>query len=254
VDQDCGNPGAEAAQRRGDGSRSSAIVADALGRRPECSGRYAAQQASLENVRAARSGVLPKLFLSANGGIQHWTPKHHCNPLRSASSRAGPSISPATASASRSLPASRSLCMTEGCAQPCWNRRGQKRRKPASHSLTPGKKPSDRLCVARERLANQLSAYRLPLSTAPAAEHRGFPYGRTARCLTILTDASRGESAPQAKNASTDAYSATLSAAATLALAVGALGRRHNESAREHATPNARPFPGESRSTPAESS
>src|SRR5208283_2277289 len=43
------------------------VVAESLARRPDVLSAYAAEKASLANVRAARAEFLPKLFLSATG-------------------------------------------------------------------------------------------------------------------------------------------------------------------------------------------
>ena len=43
------------------------IISEALARRPDVQSAYAAQKASLANVRAAQAEFMPKFFLSANG-------------------------------------------------------------------------------------------------------------------------------------------------------------------------------------------
>ena len=97
----------------------------------------------------------------------------------------------------------------------------------ASLALTHTREEAVRqIVVAANGLRTSLSAYNAATSLTAAAETT-FEASLTAyrNGVGSITDATVAESQLlQAKNASTDAYSATLSAAATLALAVGALG------------------------------
>jgi Outer membrane efflux protein len=68
------------------------IVSAALARRPDVLTAYAAHEASLARLRAARAEFMPKIFLSATGSYAsiHWTLQR----FQVSASRRRPSMSP----------------------------------------------------------------------------------------------------------------------------------------------------------------
>jgi len=201
------------------------IVADALGRRPDVLAAYAAQQASQENVRAARAEFLPKLFLSATGTYN----TGHLN--LSAIPPIGQQF-PGTFNVTGNQFGSTiflgiTVPVYDGGLRAAVLEQARAKADNASLALTHTREEAVRqVVVAENGLRTSLSAYsastslRLAAETTFEAALAAYRHG-----VGSITDATVADSELlQAKNASTDAYSAALSAAATLALAVGALG------------------------------
>ncbi len=201
------------------------IVAEALGRRPDVMAAYAAERASEENVRAARAEFLPKLFVSAtetyNSGHLNLT--------------AIPSIgqqSPGTVNLSGSQFGSTvflgiTVPVYDGGMRRAVLQQARAKADNARVELTHTREEAVRqIVVAQNGVTTSLSAHSASTSLAAAAKTT-FEAALAAyrNGVGSITDATVAESQLlQATNASTDAYSAALSAAATLAFAVGALG------------------------------
>ena len=201
------------------------IVSDALGRRPDVLAAYAARQASQENVRAARAEFLPKVFLSASGAYN--------------SARLNVTAIPAIGEQSSEIAnltgnrfgATVFLGITvpvyDGGMRAAVLEQARAKADNADVALTHTQEEAVRQIVAAENgLKTSLSSYSAATSLTSAAETT-FEAALTAyrHGVGSITDATVAETQLlQAKNAATDAYSASLSAAATLALAVGAPG------------------------------
>jgi outer membrane protein len=201
------------------------IVADALGRRPDVLAAYAAQQASQENVRAKRAEFLPKLFVSATG-------TYNSGHLNVTSIPSLGTESPGTANITGNqfgvtVLAGITVPVYDGGLRAAVLEQARARADNASLALTRTREEAVRqIILAQNGLRTSLSAYGASTSLTAAAETT-FEAALTAyrNGVGSITDTNVAESQLlQAKNASTDAYSAVLSAAATLALAVGALG------------------------------
>jgi len=200
------------------------IVADALGRRPDVLAAYAAQKASLENVRAARAEFLPKFFLSATGSYN----SGHLDVT------AIPSIgqSPGTVNLTGNrfggtVFAGITVPVYDGGLRAAVLEQARAKADSASIALTHTRDEAVRqIVVAQNALRTVLSAYSASTALTAAAEttfEAAFAAYRNG--VGSITDATVAETQLlQARNGSTDAYSAALSAAATLALAVGSLG------------------------------
>ena len=201
------------------------IVANALGRRPDVLAAYAQERASEENVRAARAEFLPKLFLSATGAYN----SGHLNVT------AIPSIGQQSPGAVNLTGNQFDSTVFLGITVPVYDgglRRAlleQARSKAdnASLALTHTREEAVRQIVAAQNgLTTRISAYQASRSLVAAARTT-FDAALTAyqNGVGSITDATVAETQLLlATNASTDAYSAALAAAATLALAIGALG------------------------------
>ena len=201
------------------------IVSDALGRRPDVLAAYAAQQASQDNVRAARAEFLPKVFLSGTGAYN--------------SARLNVTAIPAIgqqASEIANLTGNRfgatvflgiTVPVYDGGLRAAVLEQARAKADNANVALIHTREEAVRQVVAAENgLKTSLSSYSAATSLNSAAETT-FEAALAAyrNGVGSITDATVAQTQLlQAKNASTDAYSASLSAAATLALAVGALG------------------------------
>jgi outer membrane protein len=201
------------------------IVADALGRRPDVLAAYAAQQASLENVRAARAEFRPKLFLSATGAYN--TGRLNITAIPSLGQQSPGTVNLTGNRFGVTVFAGIAVPVYDGGMRAAVLEQARAKADKASLALTHTREEAVRqIVVAENGLRTSLSAYNAATSLTAAAETT-FEASLTAyrNGVGSITDATVAESQLlQAKNASTDAYSATLSAAATLALAVGALG------------------------------
>lgn len=200
------------------------IVAESLGRRPDVLAAYAEHMASEERVRAAHAEFLPKFFLSATGAYNDG----HLDVTTI------PSISevPATVNLSGHRG---SFTIFAGVTVPVYDGGtraavlGQARAKADSAhvALTHTREEAVRQVVAAENaLRTGLSAYHAATSLAAAAQTTFDAaleaYRSGVGSITELTLAET--QLLQSKNASTDAHSVALAAAATLALSAGTLG------------------------------
>ncbi len=201
------------------------IVADALGRRPDVLAAYAAQRASQDDIRAARAEFLPKLFLSGTAAYN----SGHLNitavpPIGQQSSGAF------NLSGSRfggSVFAGITIPVYDGGRRAAVLAQARAKADSASAELAHTQEEAVRQIVAAQNgLQTSLSAYSASAALRTAAEVT-FDAALAAYRHDVgsITDATAADSQLlQATNASTDAFSAALSSAATLALAVGALG------------------------------
>jgi outer membrane protein TolC len=201
------------------------IVADALGRRPDVLAAYAAERASQENVRAARAEFMPKVFLSATGAYND--------------SHLGVTAIPGfgqQSSSTTNLTGNRvGVTVFVGITVPIYDgglrkavlEQARAKEDNARVALTHTREEAVRqIVIAENGLRTSVSAYGASTSLNSAAETT-FEAAFTAyrNGVGSITDVTVAESQLlQAKNATTDAYSAALSAAATLALSVGSLG------------------------------
>ena len=200
------------------------IVSDALGRRPDVLAAYAAQLASEEKVRAARAEFLPKVFASGtaayNSGNTNLT--------------ALPALGnvPATVNITGNrwnftVFAGITVPLYDGGMRAAVLEQARAKADNAATMLTHTREEAvHQIVVAQNGLRTALSAHEASTSLALAAQTT-FDAALTAyrNGVGSITDATVSEiQLLQADNAETDSYSAALSAAATLALAVGALG------------------------------
>ena len=200
------------------------IVAEALGRRPDVLGAHAAQLASEENVRAARAEFLPKFFVSATAAYNDG----HLDVTAIPS--IGEQLPTVNLSQNR-----RGVTIFAGVTMPIYDGgtraavlgRAQAKADSAALALTHTQEEAVRQIVAAENaVRTSLSAYDASTSLAAAAQTTfDAALGAYRSGVGSVTDVTLAETQLLlARNAATDAHSAALSAAATLALAAGALG------------------------------
>jgi outer membrane protein len=208
------------------------FVADALARRPDVLSSYAAQKASLANLRAAEVEFFPKVFFSGNGarvtgsldvtgipGIEQQVPV-----LNIPSNQLGTSINQTSATALIGA----TMPIYDGGTRAALLEQARDKVDKANTTQTQITYEAARqIIVARNTLRTSLSAYSASTALAAAAQTTFdsalAAYRNGVGSISDVTLAER--QLLGAKNTATDAYSTALSAAATLALAAGALGK-----------------------------
>jgi outer membrane protein len=200
------------------------IVTDALARRPDVLTAYAAHAASLARLRAAQAEFMPKVFLSATGS-------YSSNTL-DVSTLPGFGQAPPTLN----VPGTHfGATMLLGLTVPIYD--GGLRRALEGQARADAAKTDARLEQIRDEATREIvsaaNRVRTSLSAVDAADALASAAQITFDAaldayrsgVGSITDTTRAETALlEAQNASTDAYSAALSSAATLALAAGTLG------------------------------
>ena len=200
------------------------IISEALARRPDMQSAYAAQKASLANVRAAQAEFLPKLFLSANG--TYTTGNLNVTSLPSGGQQP-PTVNISGNHLGGSIFAGVTIPLYDGGTRDAQLAQARAEADSADARLTQVREDAVRqIVLADSALRTSLSAYAAS-QTLEAAAQTTFDSALAAyrNGVGSITDLTLAETQLlQAKNASTDAYSTALSAAATLALSTGALG------------------------------
>jgi outer membrane protein len=200
------------------------IVAEALARRPDMLSAYAAQQASLANVRAAQAEFLPKIFLSATGaynsGALEVTSLPAIGQQAGTGNLSGNHLN-GTILAGLSFP------LFDGGIRAASLQQAEAGADAADAALAKARDEATREVVGAENaLQTSLAAYSASQALAAAARTSyDAAFSAYQKGVGSITDATLAETQLlQAQNAATDAYSAVLSAAATLAFTTGALG------------------------------
>ena len=200
------------------------IISNALGRRPDVQSAYAAKKASLANVRAAQAEFMPKFFLSANG-------TYNSGNLNVTSLPSGgqqpPTVNVSGNHLGGSIFAGVTIPLYDGGTRDAQLGRARAEADSADARLTQVQEEAVRqIVLADNALHTSLSSYSASQTLDAAAQTTfGSTLAAYRNGVGSITDLTLAETQLlQAKNASTDAYSTALSAAATLALAAGALG------------------------------
>jgi outer membrane protein len=200
------------------------IISDALARRPDMQSAYAAQKASLANVRAAQAEFLPKLFLSTNGTYSSGNLDVTSLP---SGGQQPPTVNISGSHLGGSIFAGVTIPLYDGGTRDAHLARARAEADSADARLTQVREDAVRQIVLGDNaLHTSLAAYAAS-QTLKAAAQTTFDSALAAyrNGVGSITDLTLAETQLlQAKNASTDAYSTALSAAATLALSTGALG------------------------------
>ena len=200
------------------------IVSDALARRPDMLSAYAAERASAANVKATEAEFLPKLFVAATG--TYATGQLGINAVPSVGQ------TPATLNLTNHQ---LGAIVIAGITVPIYDAGVR------DAALAQAKSNADRaeaifkraredaireVVSAQNTLRTSLSAYDAARALEDASQTTFDAATSSYRHgIGSLTDATSAEAALlAARNASADAYSSALSAAATLALATGSLG------------------------------
>ncbi|MBO0757483.1 MAG: TolC family protein, partial [Bradyrhizobiaceae bacterium] len=214
------------------------FVSAALGRRPDVLTGYAALQASLANLRAAQAAFLPKVFFSGNGTRLSGNMSISAIPGVGAIPGGGgqqlpivnlPQVQPPTLETQYGATAliGATVPLYDGGLRAALLEQANDKVDKAGTSLVHIRNEAIRqIVVASNTLKTSLSAYTASMALAAAAQTTFnsalAAYRNGVGSVSDVTTAERQLLA--AKNSATDAYSTALSAAATLALAAGALG------------------------------
>jgi outer membrane protein TolC len=200
------------------------IVAEALGRRPDVLAAFAAQSASLESVRAARAEFRPKVFVTATGAYNDG--RLDVTALPSIGQQL-PTVNLSEHRHGVTIFAGVTVPIYDGGTRAATLRQAQAKADSAALALSRTQEEAVRqIVVAENGLRTGLAAYDASTALALAAQTT-FDAALEAyrNGVGSITDVTVAETQLlQAGNAFTDARSAAFSAAATLALAAGALG------------------------------
>jgi outer membrane protein len=201
-----------------------AFISNALAHRPDILTAYAAQKASLANIRAAEANFLPKVFVTGTGSYSTGNLNVTAIPSigdQSATFNLSGNRFGATVLAGAAVP------LYDGGARAAILKQAQAKADNASLTLTKTRQDAVRqIVLAENALRTSLSAYRAATSLTSAAQTT-FDSALTAfrSGAGSITDVTLAETQLlQSKSASTDAYSTALSAAASLAFSAGSLG------------------------------
>jgi outer membrane protein TolC len=200
------------------------IISESLARRPDVQSAYAAEKASLANVRAAKAEFMPKFFLSANGTYSSGNLDITALP---AAGQQSPTVNINGNRWGGSIFAGVTIPIFDGGIRTAALSQARAEADRASAQMTQVRNDATRQIVfADNALRTSLAAYDASQSVATATQTT-FDAALAAyrNGVGSITDVTLAETQLlQAKNASSDAYSTALSAAATLALSTGTLG------------------------------
>jgi outer membrane protein TolC len=200
------------------------IIRTSLARRPDVLSAYAAQKASLANVRAAQAEFRPKFFLSTTGAYN--TGGLNVSSIPSIG-QVGPTVNINDQRLSASVLAGVTVPLYDGGVRAAALARARAAADNADAHLDRVRDEAVReIVVASNALRTSLSAYSASEALTKASQTTFDAALEAYRSgVGSITDLTVAESQLfQAKNAASDAYSTALSAAATLGLATGMLG------------------------------
>jgi outer membrane protein len=200
------------------------VISTALARRPDILTAYAAQKAANADVDAAVAEFLPKVFLSGTTAYNASNLSVTSIPglgQQSGTANINPSRFASTVLVGATVP------IYDGGTRAALLEQARNNADSAGALLTRRRNDAVRqLVVADNALRTSLSAYSASNALAAAAQTTfDSALASYRNRVGSITDVNIAQTQLlQARNASTDAYSTALSAAATLALATGALG------------------------------
>jgi outer membrane protein len=200
------------------------VISEALARRPDLQSAYAAQKASLANVRAAQAEFMPKFFLSAIGTYS--TGNLNVTSLPSGGEQP-PTVNINGNHLGGGIFAGVTIPVYDGGTRDAQLARARAEADSADARLSQVRDDAVRqIVLADNALHTSLSAYSAAQTLETAAQTTfDSTLAAYRNGVGSITDLTLAETQLlQARNASTDAYSTALSAAATLALSTGSLG------------------------------
>jgi outer membrane protein TolC len=201
------------------------IISDSLARRPDVLAAYAAEKASLAKVNEAEAEFLPKLFLSSTGTYN--TGSLALTGIPAIGQQGTSTLNLSNNQLGATILAGVTVPLYDGGTRLAILQQAQANADNANIKLIRTREEAVRqIVLADNALHTSLSAYSASTALAAAAQTT-FDAALTAYRSGVgsITDATLAQSQLLvAKNTAIDAYNAALSAAATLALAAGALG------------------------------
>jgi outer membrane protein len=200
------------------------LVSDAISRRPDVLAAYAAHEASLATVRAARAEFKPKVFLSASGAYSSASLQVPSIPGFGGE---GPFLDLNGSKFGGTVLMGVTMPLYDGGVRDARLRQAHIDEDQAETQLTEVRDDAAREVIsAGTTLKNSLAAYRAAEALV-AASQTSFDAALAAyrNGVGSITDVNLAEAKlMDARDLATDSYSAALAAAASLALAVGAMG------------------------------
>jgi outer membrane protein TolC len=200
------------------------IIAESLARRPDVQSAYAAEKASLANMRAAKAEFMPKFFVSANGTYSSGNLDVTALP---STGQQSPTVNINGNRWGGSIFAGVTIPIYDGGIRAATLSQARAEADRAGARMMQVRNDAARQIVfADNALRTSLAAYDASQSLAVATQTT-FDGALAAYRSGVgsITDVTLSETQLlQAKNASADAYSTALSAAASLALSTGTLG------------------------------
>jgi outer membrane protein len=201
-----------------------AVVSQALSRRPDVLSAYAAEKASQARVRAARAEFMPKVFLSATGAYNSGRVDLTALP---GFGQQGSTVNLNDDRFGGTIIAGVTVPLYDGGTRAAALAQAKAEADSAEARLARARQDAVMQVVhAGNALHTSLAAYSASqvLATAAKTTFDGA-LGAYRNGVGSITDVTTAEiQLLQAKNATSDAYSTALTAAATLALVTGALG------------------------------
>jgi len=200
------------------------IVAQALAQRPDMQSAFAAQQQSLANIKAAQAEFMPKVFVSATGSYN--------SGALDVTSVPGVGQQAATGNLSGNhlggiIMAGITVPLYDGGTRAAVLAQARASADSANAALALARDEATRQVVdSQNKLATSLAGYSAAQALVAAAQ-TSYDAALAAyrNGVGSVTDATLAQTQLlQARNTQSDAYSAALSAAATLAFTTGALG------------------------------
>ena len=202
------------------------IIADALSRRPDMQGAYAAEKASQAKVSAAEAEFMPKVFLNAAGTYNEGD--LNVTAIPSASQNVPATFNVGGAHWGGNVFAGVAVPVYDGGTRAAMLAQANSDADAAAARLERIRQDAVRqIVLADNGLHTSLAAYSASQALAAAAQTTFDAALNSYRSgEASVTDLNLAQNQLfQARNASADAHSAALSAAATLAFATGALGQ-----------------------------
>jgi outer membrane protein TolC len=200
------------------------VISTAVARRPDILAAYAAQKASLAGIRAAEAEFLPKVFVAGTGSYNNGTLSVSGVP---SIGNLSPILNLSPKGFGGTVLGGVTVPVFDGGTRAAILEQAQTRADNAGLALTRTRDEAVRqIVLANNALHTSLAAYTAATAVVSAAKTT-FDAALSAYRSGVgsITDATTAETQLlQAKNASTDAYSTALSAAAALALSTGSLG------------------------------
>jgi outer membrane protein TolC len=200
------------------------VVSQALSRRPDVLSAYAAAKASQANIQAARAEFKPKVFLSATGA---YNSGRLDVPALPGLGQQGPTVNVNGDRFGGSIFAGVTMPLYDGGTRAAVLAQARAEADSADARLTKARQDAVvQIVHADNTLRTSLAAYSASQALASAAKTTfDGALGAYRNGVGSITEVSVAETQLlQAQNAESDAYSASLAAAATLALASGMLG------------------------------
>jgi outer membrane protein TolC len=204
------------------------LIAESVGRRPDVLSAFAAEKARQAEVRAAQADFKPKIFLSATGS---YTSGHIDLSAIPGSSQDGPTLNLSSRHVGATVLAGVRMPLFDGGTRAASLAQARDRADSAAATFTEVRDQAIReIVTADNALHTSLAAHSAAASLLDAAQTSyDATLGAYQHGVGSITEVANAETQlVEARSVQSDSYSGALSAAASLALATGALGSAPN--------------------------